>query len=787
MSFIENEWKTLPLYMSEKIKNFKNLLISFLIEKPYLSFLFGVLPFVLVAPFISQIEMDFSAQSWFEEDDSYILQLKEFERTFGSDEQVVIVLELDEPRVFTPEIVEAIHEITESLWLVPQVVRVESLTNYYWSYADGDDIITEPFLPDDQLSDSIFLKERQKEALEHKVINGVYVSQDLKSALIYGRIALSPTSTSDFERISHAVKELVEKYNDDQRFTLHQLGEPILSESFQSISFRDLSVMAPFLIIFILIYLTVIFKTAIGVLIPMVVIVFSTGFTMGITGLWGVKVNTLTFVLPSVLIAISIADSVHLMTTFFGNYFKGQHIKESLRLSLDKNIYPIFLTSISTGIGFLSLKSSHVVPVADLGVLAAIGTMSAMYFTFFLCPPLLMWTLKNHYQHSSQDRQLLVSKEFIHSYLEVVDRFKVAIITLSFGLIVTFGYFAIKNQVDSNPYDYFKSSHPISKANQFILKAFGGVSGPEIIIDSGESNGIKDPDFLRLVEEFQEWIISQNYVNNVMSIVDIVKEMNQALFGGDPDEFRIHEKRDVIAQEIFLYTLSLPQGMGLHHLVDMEDRKIRLSILWELQSSSESLKKIKVIEDKAKELGLNIQVTGKAILFQRMNDYVVSTFFTSISMALVLITFILIFVFKSLKVGLLSLVPNFVPIIMGAGFLTILGVPIDIGCAIVASVTLGIAVDDTIHFLTHYNKLLKMGLSRFDALVEVISTTGMALLVTTLILVSCFGVFIFASLTPNINFGLLCGFVISLALICDFLIIPALVLLKKEAPKGIEG
>ena len=210
--------------------------------------------------------------------------------------------------------------------------------------------------------------------------------------------------------------------------------------------------------------------------------------------------------------------------------------------------------------------------------------------------------------------------------------------------------------------------------------------------------------------------------------------------------------------------------------MDIKQREIRLSLLWSVQNSKESLERIDEIEEKAKSLSLNSVSTGKPVLFQRMNSYVVDTFATSMGMALGLITLILIVVFKSFKMGLLSLIPNFIPIILGGGLLTLIGTPVDVGCAIVASVTLGIAVDDTIHFLSHYSKLIRSGVGRTEALTEVISGTGVALIVTTMILVSGFGLFMFASLTPNKNFGILSSFVLFLALVCDLVVLPCIVL-----------
>lgn len=758
----------------------KDKLVNFPIEYKKTSFLIGCLIFFSIFPFITRMQFDFSAQAWLSDDDTNIEKLNEFEQLFGNDERVMFLVELKEGELFNKDIIKTLEKLTERTWQIPEVIRVESLTNFNWSYAKGDDLITEPFIPSDSLDHQDFLDRRKADAFEHRVMPGVYFSKDGKSAIVYGRLAHNPDAPVDAREVTLAAEEVMSEFEGDPRFKIHLLGDPVLSHNFQRVSFEDLGVMTPFLFLIVILYLAYTFRSFLGVAIPMTIILSSIGFTFGLIGFLGVKVNSLTFVLPSVLMAISIADAVHILTTFFSNYSSGKELTESLRKALEKNLYPVFLTSVSTAIGFFSLISSSIVPVSDLGLLAGLGTLSAMVFSYFFIPPMLLGFMSHYAKSNRSLSQRIIPRSYIEAYVEWIRTNRIQIISIFSVLTLVGGYVGFQNKIDSNPFDYFQEDHAISKANQYTLEHYGGVGGPEIVVDSGQADGVKDPEFLKQVDDFKVWLEDQKSINSVMSVLGVLKEMNQALFQGKEEEYRINERRDVIAQELFLYTMGLPQGMDINNQVDLEQRRLRLSVLWELQNSTESLQKIKEIEEEAKRRGLDILVTGKAVLFQRMNSHVVYTFFTSIGLALLLITVILIVVFKSVRVGLLSLIPNFVPILMGAALLTLLGIPIDIGCAIVASVTLGIAVDDTIHFLSHYNKLIKQGLDRAQALVEVLATTGTALVITSFILASCFGIFMLASLTPNINFGVLCAFVITAALVCDFLLIPAAILCWKK-------
>jgi predicted RND superfamily exporter protein len=755
----------------------KNGLVRFAVTKYKLCIFITLVLFVAGLPFLGNIKQDFSAKVWFRANDKNIQTLELFEKTFGNDEVVNMIIE-SEDDIFNPEFITLLGELTEQMWLVPEVIRVQSLTNFYWSRAEEDEIITEEFVDLERINEPGYMSELRERSLSHAVVPNYFISKNGKSAAIFGFIAHNPNTPPDYTKITKAVEKLSSKYSANVKLKFHHLGQPPLSHEFQDVSFSDLGTMAPLLMLLVVIYLTYCFRTFVGVAIPTVIIVLSLVSNLSLIGLFGFSINSLTFVLPSVLIAISIADSVHLITTFYEEFSKTGNKIQSCTISLSKNIWPIFLTSISTMIGFFSLTTSEIKPVADLGFLAGIGTFQAMIFSYLIVIPFLI-IFNNEKSHDKLSSKLLPEPS-VRSYLSFIEKYRKSVIAISFGIASIFIWLAFQNEIDSNPYKYFTEDSKISVSNQFVLDNYGGVGGPELIVDSGEKDGIKSPEFLKKVDKFQEWLESHDDINKVVSIINIVKEMNKSLNQGLEEHHIIPDNRELIAQELFLYTMSLPVGEDLNNRMDLEQRRLRMSILWSKQSSKRSLLGVEAYEKKAKELGLNVVTTGKPILFHRMNAYVVYTFFTSIAMALTLITLILIFIFKDIKLGLLSIIPNFVPVLFGAGALTILNKPIDIGCAIVASVTLGIAVDDTIHFLSHYSQLARKGVDKFEAMVKVFTSTGLALIVTTTILVSCFGLFMFANLMPNVNFGILCALVLTIALVCDLVLLPAIIFCFKS-------
>ncbi|MDA9189604.1 MMPL family transporter [bacterium] len=755
---------------------FKEKYINFMIEHYRKIFYISLFLLLLLLPNIYFLKTEFGTKIWFRENDQHLLNLEKFEQTFGNDESSLIVFHSEEG-IFTPENLKILNQITEQMWLVHDVVRVESLWNFYHSYALEDEIITETLLDESQIENASYLKAKKDFSTSHNIIENYLVSSDGKTALVFGRMKVQEEILADHKKVVEDLESIVAKFSSEKNILYH-LGGPSMSESYKMTSYRDIGVLLPILILFIIFYLYYSYRSIFAIIVPLSVVGASCLATAVLANLLSIKFNSLTFILPSILIAIGIADSVHILNTYYKALEKSSDMVESCKATLNKNIWPIFLTSISTAIGFFSLIPSDIRPISELGLLAGCGTFFALIFSYLIVvPQILFYKMKVKKRSKTNDKNSHNPQTLI---LKTIYRYRFFISISFFSLLGIFIYLTSQNEVNSNPYKFFKTKHPTYVSNEFVLDKMKGAGGPELIIDSGFKEGAKDPKFLKKVDKFIDWIETIPEVNKVISIIDILKEMNQSLMNGDPAHYKISDKKESIAEEVFLYTMALPRGQDLNNRIDLQNKKIRLSVLWTLQDSKTSLAEIAKIENKAQQMGLSLLVTGKGQLFQRMNSYIVETFFKSMSGALILISLLMMFVFKSVKLGLFSLIPNLSPIIFGAGTLRILEKPIDMGAAIVASVTLGIAVDDTIHFLAHYQKTKDSGKSVMERLEEVFATTGSALLITTIILVSCFGLFMFADLVTNVNFGILCALVLTLALVCDLVVLPALLLLREK-------
>ena len=304
---------------------------------------------------------------------------------------------------------------------------------------------------------------------------------------------------------------------------------------------------------------------------------------------------------------------------------------------------------------------------------------------------------------------------------------------------------------------------------------FGGVVGPQIIIDSGKSDGAKESNFLNKVDELSTWLESQEEINHVNSLLYTLKRIHELAHADRDEYFKISESKEQIAQYLLLYEISSDSGSDLKSLIDNNYRKVRLDILWNLQDSKTSLKKISEIKAYAEKLGLDISFTGKTYIMSTLNDQITTTFMGSLSVSFLFITLILSFAFGSLSLGLLSLIPNITPLLIGGGLIKLMGFSFDPSLSVVMSISLGIVVDDTIHFIANFQKNRERGLDTEKNIENILSHTAPALIMTTIILGLGFAAFVLGEFLPNRNVGIFTSLILITALLIDLLILPVLI------------
>ncbi len=725
---------------------------------------------------LKHLEMDGSYRIWFGEDSKILTDYDDFRRTFGNDDAIIITFK-DENGIFTKKALQSVENITEALWQMKYIARVDSITNYQYvhsSLEEPDDVIVEDFIQDIQNADKTYLEGRKNIAVNDPLIVDGFISRDGTTTMISAR--LTPKANDDTDKSAEIMKMVNEILAPEIKTTGYKYwlnGGPPLNTSFVEIGTSDATTFTPLVLIASMILLFLLFRRVSGALIPIGVVVFTFLTVLAVQVMLGFKLNNFTANLPVFVVAIGIADAVHVYIVWLMYKKEGQKNKDAVIHSLQKNFLPIFLTSVTTAIGFATLTISEVVPVFTLGIATASGAILAFLISIFWMPAMLLLLKKE--VKAEVTKEVVVKKSFGYGEFIVKNDKKIVIITTLIFAVLAAGLFKVK--VDSNTIRYFDESVEIRKSTEFLAQNLTGPMAYEIVIDSGKKDGIKDPEFLNTVERFYE-DYQEKFpdVRHLSSILDIVKRFNKVLDGKD----EVPDNQNLIAQYLLLYSLSLPQGMELNDKMDIDERKIRVTGRVNIVDTSTDLQMIEYAHDWWEDTPYSANVNGQTAMFAYMQSDVTDTLIYSLSLAITLVSILMLIIFRRPKLLWVFILPNLLPVMLVVGVMGWIGINIDIGVAIAGAIIIGVAVDDTIHFLVKYFDARKRGLCLANAFDEVLRYAGKAIAFTTIILSISFSVFAFSTFTPNQNFGIVTASALVIAFVVDLLLLPALLSISEK-------
>lgn len=750
-----------------------------IVQNPLRWISLGVLIFLIASAGLYKIKTNFSVKVWLDPNDQRIHDLEKHEATFGSSDTIDVII-YNKKGVFDKKTIETVQKITEEMWQVTDVVRVESLTNANWIDTFEDDINIEPFLDEEVPLDKETLSKKKHQAVTSDQLKNNSVSHTGRVAYIRSFLRVYKKNPA-YKKIVLEVEELTKKYETED-IKIHLSGISYINESLSRASDRDMKLVFPIVVLLLAFILAYFFRSVHAVIYPFALIGISIIATFGIEGYLGLEFNNILSAVPAVLIAIGLADSVHVLISYRHNilFEKEDNITAAIH-ALKKNFIPTGLTTITTTIGFFSLMTAEIRPIHDLGLLSGIGTVFAWIFTYTILGALLKYVKFPPRKVEENISELSFLYTFCNKYKHLIN--------ISLPLLgIVMAYYGTQNIINADPVEYFDDSTPVKKTFNIVRGEFGGSRAIEMVFDSGKAEGVKDPEFLKKADQLVEWIKENPKVVNVNSILQILKKMNQTLNEGKEEFYTIPNNRRAVADQLFLYTLGLPQGMDLKNQLSLDNRKFRVIIMWDINDTMHAIEGTNKILEKAKEIGISVYEAGQSPIYNRINDLVVQTFISSMSISIPMIFIIMLLVFKDLKLATLSLIPNVFPLATASGIMYIMGDEINIGNVIVFSVCLGIAVDDTIHFIANYKIKRSHGMSGVNALKSTLSQTGKALILTTLMLMLGFGMFILGEFVPNQKFGIYCAIILLLALVSDLILLPAILLATEsdEKPANIE-
>lgn len=759
------------------LRGFKTQFIEFIVTSPKKTLgLFFLLTGILAIG-LGQLKTDFSYKVWYNEADPLMDLYERFESNFGNDDSVIIGLQSKEG-IFSEDSVQLIQKVTDELYQVSDIIRVDSILNFHDIKANGDEIDIQPILSKEDLQNLTpdKLKAAKNKALANDILVGSFINKNAQFTLIDAQVRPAARDTApDYTQITQEIYALLDKFKkENPKVKLVATGPVILTDTFRSVTLDDMAFLIPILYGVFTLVLIYLFRSVSGVLLPYVTITFSTVMTLGTMGLLGLSLNTLTSATPTILLTVALADAIHILTVFYLGKKSGFAHRDALRLTLGKNFYPTLLTTITTALGFLSFFDAKIKPVSELGIAVGIGAVYAWICAYALLGPLLaLLPAKGEAEETKLLEKDIPAGEGSLRYADFIAKHAKGVLVASLALGAIGIFFSKDLVVDMDPVKQFPKSHPVVNAYNTIEDQMGFIGQIEVMVSSKNPEGAKEPVFLEKVEELENWLSSQTYVTSVLSINDYLKIINQAFHNGEKEYYKIPPTSQHVAQELFFYSMGLPPEKPIENRINAQRDAIRLSVNWKLSASGESNEKFALINKKAKELGLDAKVTGKVPLFHELTPYVVETFATSLSIALVTITLALSLIMQSFKLGLFAMIPSVLPLMIGGGAFALSGNHIDMGTVLVASVCLGISVDDSVHFMFAYKRMIREKTFR-NTLGSIATNIFPSLFNTTLLLVLGFSSFIFGTYVPNAKFGVSVALILVVALICDFVVLPSL-------------
>ncbi len=722
---------------------------------------------------------------FFSEENPQLQAFDALQNKYTKNDNAMIALAPKNGKVFTRETLAAVEVLTRAAWQIPYSTRVDSVTNFQYTWADGDDLVVEDLVEGaEKLSDAEL--ERAKDiALKEPLLLNRLINPDASVTAVNVTVNMPEQSIQEVPEVVSFVRAMVEKirpqYPDiDFRLT----GIVFMNNAFTESSQGDMKTLIPIMYLLIIVVMAGVLRSFWGTLTVVLMIAFSSITAMGLGGWIGILLTPVSVTAPTVILTLAIADSIHILVTLFHEMRMGKPKREALIESLRVNHQPVFITSVTTAIGFLSLNFSDSPPFQDLGNLVALGVMVAyVYSVTFL--PAMMAVLPLRIKPHPEDRTL------------VMDRFADFVIQRRKGLY--WGMLAVmvliiaqipRVEVNEKFNEYFDTRYQFRLDNDFVIDNLTGFEAIEYSLGAGESGGISNPEYLAKMEEFAQWYRQQPGVMYVGTLTDIMKRLNKNMHGDDEAYYKLPDQRDLSAQYLLLYELSLPFGLDLNNQINVDKSSTRFTAIFESVSTRYALE----MEDKAqawlKENGLPSMVTHGAsplIMFSNIAKRNMRSMTVGVLLALFLISMILIIALRSFKFGGVSMVPNLTPIFMTFGLWGLFVQEVGLAVSIVAPVALGIIVDDTVHFMSKYLRARReQGKSPAEAVRYSFHTVGTALWVTSLVLVVGFSVLAFSGFTMNSHMGKMTAISVVVALITDFLFLPPL-LMKLEGDAGAES
>lgn len=750
---------------------------------------------------IQHFHLETSNDKFFHEDDPIVLQNDAFKEIFGRGVGMAVALR-PEGGVFTPEFLAALRDTHIAIEdEVPHVVEVTSLWNVRETLGNDEGLEVRDFLEDWPETPEA-LAELEARARANVLYQNFMLSEDGRATMIvveteaYSQIgqvdALEgfddvddeaakgerrPITGEEDAEILEGIEAVLERL--PPGIEIHVAGMASFSTMISRTLPPDMAKATLLSVLVAAIFLTLLFRNVVGLVLPLVTVLLSVFAAMAAMAALGIPIMAPTQIIPSFLLAVGIGGAVHLVAIFYQGLRSGLAQDEAVAHALAHSGLPILMTSLTTAGGLLSFIPAALAPISHFGIVSPIGVLLALGYVLILLPALLAVVRVRRIGKGAEGADTASQR-----ILVAVGRFSTARPGLVLGvwaaILAAAGAGIPRIHIGHDMIEWFPPEADIVQAIDFTNEFFGGAVSYEILVSTGEENGLHEPEVLRRLEALSDHLLeveaSGLRAGKVVSIVDVVKETHRALNENRPEAYAIPDDRELVSQELLLFENSGSDDVEDLVTSDFETARLTARVIFDdgayiipyLDAVAPGIERI---------LGPDLphEVTGEFRLVGNTITAALATMLLSYSTALVIITVLMVMLIGRVRLGLLTMIPNLAPVVFTLGLMGWLGFALDMLSLMTASIVIGLAVDDTIHFMHNFRREYETGKEVSDAVDHTLKSTGQALLFTSCVLACSFLVYTQAYMLNLYTFGISISAAIVVAFLADVTLAPALV------------
>jgi len=711
---------------------------------------------------------------WFSDDNPQYLDFSAIQKTFVKADNVVILLTPKENGVFSPKTLASIEWLTHEAWQIPFSTRVDSLSNFQHTYASDDDLTVEDLFQDAVDLSPIEIENIKTIAMNEPLLLNSAISKDAKVTAVNVTINLPKGDPEGSPKVTQYTRNLIEQLKErNPDLEIHLTGLVVMDNAFMEASIGDMSSLTLMMFSLILIGLIFFLRSFTATLSILVVIILSILSTMGFGGWLGVQLTPVSASAPTIVMTIVVANAVHILLSMIHNMKLGLEKIAALSESLRVNLQPVMLATITTVVGFLTMHFSDVPPFHHLANMVACGVLISFMLSMTFLPWLLMLLpvqikQQNADSHTKADR-----------FSDFVIQHQKRILYSVTGLALFLSALIPLNIVNDRIWEFFDESVTFRIDTDYASEHLTGPYYLEYGLSSNQTGGISSPKYLHVLDDYRTWLYQQPEVVHVNILSDVMKRLNKNLHNDQTNWYKLPDERELAAQYLLLYEMSLPYGLDLNNQINVDKSSTRVTVSLHTLSNNEMIAFNSRAESwlDGRAPWLSHIVGSPQFMFSHISLRTVEQMTSGVAFALLLISVLILFSLRSFKIGIISLIPNLVPPAMSFGLWAVLVGEIGFALALSVSMIIGIIVDDTVHFLSKYTRgRREQQLSAEEAVRYAFANVGPALVTTTAVLAAGFSVLMLSSFKLNFELGLITAMTIVIALAIDFLLLPTMLL-----------